>query len=118
MVTHTVSVAPSVAPSGRATVPNGAGAASLLAAGIGAFALGGLVLLNEASLLTIPALYAPAGGLSGRTTVATLVWLGVWRVLHHRWKERTVGMRVTCGAALALTLAGLVATFPPVWRLL
>lgn len=118
MITHTVSVTPGVVSTGRTTVPNGAGAASLLAAGIGAFALGGLVLLNEASLLVIPALYAPAGGLSARTTVATLIWLGIWGVLHHRWKERTIDMRVTSGVTLALTLSGLLATFPPVWRLL
>ena len=60
------------------TAPNGAAMAAALAAGIGAFAMGLFVLLNEAGLFAAPALYGPAGGVTGRTTFATVVWLGAW----------------------------------------
>jgi hypothetical protein len=49
-----------------------------------------LVLLNEAGIFAAPALYAPAGGVSGRTTLATIVWLTAWAVLHNRWKSREI----------------------------
>ena len=49
---------------------NGATMAAILSAGIGAFAVGFVVILNEAGLFTAPALYGPAGGVSGRTTIA------------------------------------------------
>src|SRR3546814_11456369 len=54
---------------------NGAALAAILAAGIGAFAIGLVVIVNETGLLAVPALYAPAGGVSGRTTLAALIWL-------------------------------------------
>jgi hypothetical protein len=47
----------------------------MLAAGIGAVAMGFFVILNEAGVFAAPALYGPAGGVTGRTTFATLVWL-------------------------------------------
>ena len=60
---------------------NGSAMAALLGGGIGAFAMGAVVLLNEAGLFAAPTLYAPAGGVSGRTTLATIVWLIAWAVL-------------------------------------
>ena len=53
----------------RAT--NGTAMASFLGAGVGAFAMGAIVLLNETGLFAAPTLYAPAGGVTGRTTIAT-----------------------------------------------
>ena len=49
--------------------------AAVLAAGIGSFAMGAFVLLNEAGLFAAPTLYGPAGGVTRRTTFATAVWL-------------------------------------------
>jgi hypothetical protein len=57
---------------------NGSAMAALLGGGIGAFAMGAVVLLNEAGIFAAPTLYAPAGGVSGRTTLATIVWLMAW----------------------------------------
>jgi hypothetical protein len=97
---------------------NGSAMAAFLGAGIGAFSVGAIVLLNEAGLFAAPTLYAPAGGVSGRTTLATIVWLVAWGVLHARWKGRDISPgRV---AALTLILAGLgvLGTCPPVWGLL
>lgn len=65
---------------------NGAAMAAMLAAGIGAFAMGAFVILNEAGVFAAPALYRPAGGVTGRTTFAALVWLAAWALLHTRWR--------------------------------
>ncbi len=97
---------------------NGAAMAAFLAAGIGAFVLGILVVLNETEIFAIPSFYKPAGGLPGRTTVATVIWLVVWAVLHNRWKEREIGLHRVRNATLVLVVASLVLTFPPVWHLL
>ncbi len=99
-------------------MPNGAALASFLGAGIGAFAMGMLVLLNEAGIFAAPALYAPAGGVSGRTTFAVAVWLMAWGLLHHRWKARQVEPTRVYATALGLIGLGVLATFPPVWGLL
>jgi len=63
---------------------NGSAMAAFLGGGIGAFAMGAVVMLNEAGIFAAPTLYAPAGGVSGRTTLATIVWLISWVVLHNR----------------------------------
>jgi hypothetical protein len=102
----------------RGEVANGAALASFLAAGIGAFAVGLIVILNEAGLFAAPALYAPAGGVSGRTTLAAVIWLIGWAVLHSRWKNRPIQSRRVYLLSLILTGLGILLTLPPVWRLL
>ena len=97
---------------------NGAAMAAFLSAGIGSFAMGLLVVLNEAGLFAAPALYAPAGGLSGRSTFAVVIWVAAWAVLHARWKDRTVEARRVNGIALTLIALGALAMFPPLWSLL
>lgn len=97
---------------------NGGAVASFFAAGIGAFAMGVFVLLNEAGIFAAPAVYAPAGGVSGRTTAAVVVWLVAWAVLHHRWKDRELDSRRVYLLTLILVGVGVLATFPPIWGLL
>jgi hypothetical protein len=97
---------------------NGAALAAFMAAGIGAFAVGFFVILNEAGLFAAPALYGPAGGVSGRTTFAVLTWLVAWGVLHTRWKNRRLPSTRVLTAALVLIGLGVLGTFPPVWALL
>ena len=96
---------------------NGAALASFLAAGIGAFAMGFFVLLGEAGVFSAPTLYGPAGGVSGRTTFATVTWLIAWAVVHRRWRRREIIARRVYIAALALIALGVLGTFPPVWAL-
>jgi H+/Cl- antiporter ClcA len=96
---------------------NGAIMAAILSAGIGAFAVGFIVILNEAGLFTAPTLYGPTGGVSGRTTIAAAIWLVAWLVLHHRWKSRHVEPRPIKVTTLVLILGGVTLTFPPVWGL-
>jgi hypothetical protein len=92
--------------------------AATLAAGIGAVAMAFFVILNEVGLFAAPALYGPAGGVSGRTTFATLVWLVAWGVLHARWRAREIAPARVFGLTLALVGAGILGTFPPLWGLL
>ena len=96
---------------------NGAALASFLAAGIGAFATGAVVLLNEAGLFVSPTLYEPTGGVSGRTTLAALIWLIAWAVLHNRWKDRRVEPARVYAVTLMLIVLGVLFSFPPVWHL-
>ena len=102
----------------RVASANGSAMAAFLAAGIGSFAMGAIVLLNEAGIFAVPALYAPAGGISGRTTLATVAWLVAWGLLHYRWKGREVATGGVSALTLILLGLGILATFPPVWRLL
>ena len=102
----------------RKEVANGAALASFLAAGIGAFAVGFFVIVNEAGLFAAPALYGPAGGVSGRTTFAVVTWLIGWAVLHRRWKDRQLESRGVYTAALLLIALGVALSFPPVWQIL
>jgi hypothetical protein len=99
-------------------VTNGSAMAAFLGAGIGAFAVGLIVLLNEAGIFVAPTLYEPAGGITGRTTVATIVWLIAWGLLHHRWKAREIAPGRIGAPTLFLVGLGVLGTFPPVWGLL
>lgn len=97
------------------TIPNGAGAAAILAAGIGCAALGVLAFAGDASdaigrLLNI---YDPTGTLAGVTTGAIIIWLGCWFGLNRRWRARTVSMGGVGVAAFALLAVGFLLTFPP-----
>ena len=105
------------APAAPPAAPNGAAMAAFLAAGVGTFAMGLFVILNEAGVYTAPSLYGPAGGVSGRTTFGTVAWLIVWGSLHARWKGRSVAGSRVLALTLALIALGLVMMFPPVWGL-
>ncbi len=97
---------------------NGAAAAAVLASGIGSFALGFFTTLAEAAASVKNALnfYNPAGPLSGKTTVAVVVWLVAWAVLHGRWKDKEVDFSKTFVATLALIALGVLGTFPPFYE--
>jgi hypothetical protein len=101
----------------RAEVLNGAAMAAFVAAGVGTFALGLFVILNEAGFYTAPSLYGPAGGVSGRTTFGVLVWLAAWGVLHARWKSKRLDASPQLAVTVVLIVLGLVMMFPPVWGL-
>ena len=98
-------------------IPNGAALAAFVAAGIGAFAMGLVSLLNAVGMLPVPTLYAPAGGVTGRTTLAVLIWLIAWAVLHSRWKDRDMESGRAHTVTIVLTLLGILFAFPPLWAL-
>ena len=80
--------------------------------------MGLIVVLNEAGAFAVPAVYAPAGGVSGRTTLALAVWVVAWGVLHGRWKAHDVDASRTLTLTMVLVALGLLGTFPPLWSLL
>jgi fluoride ion exporter CrcB/FEX len=97
-------------------LPNGFGAAAILAAGIGSFALGVLTVAGDASRSFAKhlILYRPTGPLSGVTTFAIAIWLLAWVFLSLRWRSRTVALRPILTAAFLLLAAAFLLTFPPV----
>ena len=97
-----------------AAVPDGPLAAVLLAAGIGAFALGLFTTLAEASeaFRARLILNEAVGPLSGKTVWATIVFVVAWIVLHYLWRGRDRMLRSATMAFVVLTLLGLLGTFP------
>ena len=102
------------------TLPNGPGAAAILAAGIGSAAFGVFALLGDAfpAINRLFTFYKPSGALSGVSTVAVIVWLVAWYVLARRWATKTVAMAGVNLAAFVLLAVGVLPTFPPVMDLL
>jgi hypothetical protein len=100
-------------------IPNGPGAAAILAAGIGSAALGVLALGAELSsgLHDVLNFYNPVGPLSGKTTVTIIIWLVAWFALSRLWRHKTVAMGPVNVAALILLGVGFLLTFPPFWFL-
>lgn len=97
-------------------IPNGAGAAAILAAGIGSFLLSVFAILGDQSSFfkRIFVFYTPTGPLSGVTTCAIVAWLAVWFLLDRIWRRRDVPVgRISTGAIILLVL-GLLLTFPPI----
>jgi hypothetical protein len=96
-------------------IPNGPGAAAILAAGIGSFALGLFATLGDAFPVIgkLFIFYRPTGPLSGVTTSAIIVWLAAWLVLGNSWARRTVSMVTVNVIAFVGLLLGLLLTFPP-----
>lgn len=95
--------------------PNGAGAAAILAAGIGCATLGVLALLGDAfaGIKSFLNFYNPTGPLSGVSILTTVVWLAAWFVLAQKWRDRDVAMTRITTAAFVLLAIGLFLTFPP-----
>jgi len=102
------------------TLTNGPGAATVLAAGLGALTLGILALLGDAFPRISAALnlWKPTGALSGVTDFAILVWVLAWVVLWRRWARRSVDMKVVNWAAIAMFAVAAVFTFPPTMDML
>ena len=98
------------------TLPNGFGAAAILAASIGCFSLGALTVAGDASksFARHLILYRPTGPLSGVTTVPIVIWILAWALLSHRWNGRDVALRPILTVAFLLLAASLLLTFPPV----
>jgi hypothetical protein len=95
---------------------NGFGAAAVLAAGIGSLMLAALAIAADkfAKIKSAMVFYRPTGPLSGVTTTAILIWLGVWFLLERRWSHRNVAMKKVGTIAFALLVLSLLLTFPPI----
>jgi hypothetical protein len=99
--------------------PDGPLAASLVAAGIGAFALGLLTTLAEASagFRDRLVLNAGVGPLSGKTVWATVIFFLAWGILFARLRNRDGMLRSATFAFVVLTVLGLLGTFPLFFQL-
>ncbi|KAF0110049.1 MAG: hypothetical protein FD147_1924 [Chloroflexi bacterium] len=101
------------------TLTNGRAAAALLAGGIGAMTLGLMTVLAVASagIKTALTWMNSVGSLSGKTSVAVIVWLVSWVVIHQLWKNKEVKWGKVMAVAFALLMAGVLMTFPPFFEL-
>ncbi len=98
--------------------PNGPAAAAILAAGIGCFALGLLVIASEAvpAFKNALSLYAPVGPLSGKTIAQVAIYFVAWAGLAYAWRGRSIAFGKVYTATLILVALGLVGTFPLVYE--
>ena len=96
-------------------LPNGPGAAAILAAGIGCAAVGILAFAGDASdaIGKLLNFFNPVGTLSGVTTIAIIVWLVAWFFLDRQWRTKTVALAKINVAAFVGLAIGLLLTFPP-----
>jgi hypothetical protein len=103
-----------------ADLPSGPGAAAILAAGVGSFALGVFALAADAWPGVKAAFnwWKPTGPLSGVTAATCLVWLAAWFLLARLWRDRNVNLAAVNAAAFALLAGGVLLTFPPFMDLL
>jgi len=98
------------------SIPNGSGAAAILAAAIGSFVLAVIAFAGDKSAPIKNSLnfYKPTGPLSGVTTVAILIWILSWGLLEWRWGKRTLAMGRINIISLTLLVVSILLTFPPV----
>ena len=104
------------ATSSAPALTNGSGAAAILSAGIGSFALAILAIAADklVSIKSALIFYKPTGPLSGVTTAAILIWLVTWTILNWRWRKKTLAIGPVAALAIALLLLSLLLTFPPI----
>lgn len=96
-------------------LPNGPGAAAVVAAGLGAVVLGVLAIVadHSAGVKREMIFYRPSGPLSGVSSLAVVVWLLSWIGLDVAWRRRQMPGWVVM-AGLGLIAVGFVLMFPPV----
>lgn len=118
MKSHDEVQAPELAELDLPDKPDGPGAAAILAAGIGIFALGLFTTLNEVSAALHDWFEAwefgqGVGPLAGKTTLAMIVWAVAWIGLHAAWRKKDVALRPMFWVGLVLGILGAIGTFPP-----
>lgn len=101
-------------------IPNGSGAAAILAASIGSFALAVIAITGDKSPQVKSSLvfYKPTGPLSGVTIIAIVIWVLSWGALEWLWGKGDVAVSRVNIAAFILLALSLLLTFPPIVDLL
>lgn len=93
--------------------PVGEAAAAILAAGVGAFAMGLMTTLAEfPAIKTALNFYNPVGPLSGKTIVTVIIWLVSWAILYFMWKGKDIAFSRVFTATVILIALGVLGTFP------
>jgi hypothetical protein len=108
------------------TKPNGPVAAAFIAAGIGSFTMGLMVVLNEINtgingFLKWDAnfgLGAGVGPLSGKAGMAIIAFAVSWVILHLALRKKELRWSRVMIVALVLVGLGFLLTFPPVFEIL
>jgi hypothetical protein len=97
---------------------DGPPAASLIAAGIGAVALGLFITLAEASTGMKDFLQwnDRVGPLSGKTVLAVIAYFGSFLILGLWWRNKSFALRSVLVVAGILVVLGLLFTFPPIFQ--
>jgi hypothetical protein len=100
------------------TMIDGLPAASLIAAGVGAFTLGLFVTLAEASTGVADWLQwnDRVGPLSGKTILAVIAYFASFLLLGVLWRRKTFPLRLILIVSAGLALLGLLFTFPPIFQ--
>ncbi len=98
----------------EADKPEGPISAAIIAAGVGALALGILTTLSEAStgFNTWLNWHNPVGPLSGKTILAVIAWIVAWAALHVAMRRTEFESRRALIIALVLIGLGVLGTFP------
>lgn len=117
-----VGVAPELAALNLADKPDGPAAAAILSAALGIFTIG---LLSTLAVISGPVHDFLAwwqwgrgvGPLAGKTTIAVVVWLVGWLILHWVWLNRGVNLKAAFYTALTLGIVGAIGMFPPFFEL-
>jgi hypothetical protein len=94
-------------------LPNGAGSAAILAAGLASFMMAVLAIIADhaSTFKKLMIFYTPTGPLSGVTTTAIAIWLLSWVVLDIAWRRRNVN-EVIVPAGLCLLTIGFLLMVP------
>ena len=100
--------------------PTGPVAAAVLATGIGAFVLGLLTTLSEASTGVHDFLEFDegVGPLSGKTIIAVIAYFASWAILQGLWRRQNPALRPIVIAAAVLIVLGVLGTFPTFFQAL
>jgi hypothetical protein len=102
-------------------LPDGPGAAAMMAAGIGIIVTGLFTVLSEASVpihdwLESLEFGRGVGPLAGKTILGTAGFFASWLVLGIAWRTKELDIRWWFWIALALGVVGAVLMFPPVFQ--
>ncbi len=98
--------------------PNGPAMAAILGGATGIFVLGFLTSLAAAAegVKEWLVFQHRVGPLSGKSTMAGVVWLLVWAVLHLIWYRREVPFAAIAAVSVLLLVAGNLLMFPPIYE--
>lgn len=119
---HDTDVAPELEPLRLADKPDGPGAAMMISAGIGIFVLGLLTVLGEFSTgintwLTSWDWAGGVGALAGKTTIASIAYVGSLILMWAIWRNKDVNIKTAFYVGLALGILGAIATFPTFFQM-
>ena len=117
---HEIEEAPELRELDLADKHDGPGAAAIVAAGFGIFALGLLTVLSEVSeaihdFLGDMAFDQGVGPLAGKTILASLAFFISWGILGYLWRDKDPDIKRMFWIGLGFGITGAVMTFPPVF---